>query len=386
MGDTSATVQPLQATPPVSYAATLKKTIQTFALPNPFPASEAPLPDRIEYSYSANAVIADFSGFETSKLETLNFLYSSLKNVEGLKFMKQGKCVEVAFMTEEEADTLLESGLVFQDRQLPITRAFHPDKSILSVTVHGLPFKSKEETYYELIHAFAEYADVSHIKYHFYDNTTIRMDSCNVILDFSLSNTSANMLPRQIPVFGKLCDLFWYNAPKFCRYCKTEGHIVRECPKLSTSRPVFPPVDRDMPSREDRVYPTPLAAAFPRLQVPIQPQTTHPLEDLVEEGCLGGDTFSNNAEMVDDDVQVIDAVSTTSFSVPISEFVAESSPAPLADPRRSKRKTAPTQVLDYPVSTTSNAQQKKLQLAVSGEFHQAASLHGFGSGGTFLKK
>src|ERR1700732_4678066 len=50
-----------------------------------------------------------------------------------------------------------------------------------------------------------------------------------VLLDiFNLSDKSHD-LPRRLEVFGKFCDLFWYQALPFCRYCKSEGHFIKDC-------------------------------------------------------------------------------------------------------------------------------------------------------------
>ena len=43
----------------------------------------------------------------------------------------------------------------------------------------------KDETYYKLTNIFSKFAKVTHIKYYFYSNTIIKIDSYNIILDFS---------------------------------------------------------------------------------------------------------------------------------------------------------------------------------------------------------
>ena len=72
----------------------------------------------------------------------------------------------------------------------------------------GLPFRVKDKTYYELTNVFSKFAKLTYIKYHFYSNTIIRIDSCNINLDFSDSNNDITVLPYQIMIFGKYCDLF----------------------------------------------------------------------------------------------------------------------------------------------------------------------------------
>jgi hypothetical protein len=235
MGDSSATVNTTPGTSPsTTFAATLKRSVQTYVNlhTNLITNINIPQSSKISYSFSSNAIVVDFSGFDATKLETLNFLHSTLENVEGIKFLRQGKVVEIAFAMEEHVDAILEAGLVFQNRQLPITKAFHPDKTILSITVCGLPFRNKEDTYHELVQVFAPYGSVAQVKFHYYTNTTVRMDSCHVVLELRTADVTVADVPRTLPVFSKYCDLFWFNAPKFCRYCKTVGHTAQQCEKI----------------------------------------------------------------------------------------------------------------------------------------------------------
>ena len=170
-------------------------TIRTYQPTHNTPISTTQIPDRIQYSYSANVIMADFSGFETTMQETLNYLNSMLFGIEGLKFSRQGKSVEISFKEEKDADYILEEGLIFKDRQLLISKAFHPDKKIYSISVFGLPFRLKEDTNAELTKVFSRYARLLYVKYNYYTGTSMRMDSCNVILDFSNTNNIVSILP-----------------------------------------------------------------------------------------------------------------------------------------------------------------------------------------------
>src|SRR5579871_4664158 len=103
---------------------------------------------------------------------------------------------------------------------------------IYSITMFSLPFRVKDETYYELTNVFSKFAKITYIKYYFYSNTTIKIDSYNIILDFSDSNNDITVLLYQIIVFGKYYNLFWYNSLLFYRYCKEKRHIIKDYRRL----------------------------------------------------------------------------------------------------------------------------------------------------------
>src|SRR5579871_446358 len=77
---------------------------------------------------------------------------------------------------------------------------------------------------------------MTHVKYYFYSNTTIRIDSYNIILDFSDFNNDITVLPYQIIVFDKYCDLFWYNSLLFCRYYKKKGYTIKGYGRLKEKK------------------------------------------------------------------------------------------------------------------------------------------------------
>src|SRR5579871_2824342 len=107
---------------------------------------------------------------------------------------------------------------------------------IYSISVFGLSFRVKDETYYKLTNVFSKFAKVTHIKYYFYSNTTIKMDSYNIILDISDFNNDITVILYQIIVFGKYYDLFWYNSLLFCRYYKEKGHTVKNYRRLKEKK------------------------------------------------------------------------------------------------------------------------------------------------------
>ena len=94
----------------------------------------------------------------------------------------------------------------------------------------------KDVTYYKLINIFSKFAKVTYIKYYFYSNTTIRIDSYNIILDFSDSNNDITVLPCQIMIFSKYSDLFWYNFLLFYRYYKEKKYTVKDYRRLKEKK------------------------------------------------------------------------------------------------------------------------------------------------------
>ena len=63
-----------------------------------------------------------------------------------------------------------------------------------SIFVFGLFFSVKDKTYYKLTNIFSKFAKIIYIKYYFYFNTTIKIDSYNIILDFSDFNNNIIVL------------------------------------------------------------------------------------------------------------------------------------------------------------------------------------------------
>src|SRR5579871_4629221 len=107
---------------------------------------------------------------------------------------------------------------------------------IYSISVFGLSFRVKDETYYKLTNVFSKFAKVTHIKYYFYSNTTIKIDSCNIILDFSDSNNDIAVLLYQIIIFDKYYNLFWYNSLPFYRYYKEKRYTIKDYRRLKKKK------------------------------------------------------------------------------------------------------------------------------------------------------
>jgi hypothetical protein len=227
----------------MSFANVLKRSYQTYQGPGGEAGKSgggglsggAMLP-RAFQSFSANCVLADFTGLNLSKGEALTLISKAYEQIEGVKFTKQGQFVEVAFQSGGAVMAALGKELQVGGIVVPVTRCFSPKQSILPVAIHGIPIYPKEDTYKELTEVFGKFGNVQELKFHCYDKTNIRMDSCSVLLDRSDMEKGNVAMPRRVEVFGKYCDLFWREAKPFCRYCKDEGHFVQKCPKLEKKK------------------------------------------------------------------------------------------------------------------------------------------------------
>jgi hypothetical protein len=187
-------------------------------------------------TFSTNAIVADFTGFNAVKSDVIDIISTNFENVEVVHFLKQGKAAEITFSTSEAALQAIEKGLYFQNCSIPLTRSFSASQDIVGITVKNLPGRPKEETYEELQKVFGKYGLVQEIKLHFYGDTKIRMPSCAVILDITNMEEGVNALPRQVYLFKKKVDLFWKHAPPFCSYCKCEDHYIQTCPTLAEKK------------------------------------------------------------------------------------------------------------------------------------------------------
>jgi hypothetical protein len=265
-----------------SYASTLKRVVQTFkpAGPTSTPTNS---PYKILRSYSANAMVADFSGFQLSMAEAFSIIQSQFPQVAGIKFLKQGRAAEIQFLSTPNIQQALHQGLTYSNRTVPLTRCFSPESVILPITVRGLPCFLKDDTYVELQEVFSSFGVLKEVKFHYYGTSNIRMDSCTVMLDISAREDGCCGIPRQIRIHGAPCDLFWRDAPAFCRYCKQQGHIVKKCPKLERRKektnliPPLPATVSDEPPSSQESVDVPLVrnhnrrASLPNLGNPTSP-------------------------------------------------------------------------------------------------------------------
>ena len=167
-----------------------------------------------------------------SKEKAFGAISSTYEGIEGIKFGKQGAVVEISFESRDAVVVALGKDLQVGEVVVPVTRCFSPRENVVPIAVLGVPFFSKEETYKEIVEVFGAYGKISELKFHCFNNSNIRMDSCSVVLDRTVDGEKGKDIPRTIDLFGKSCDLFWKEAKPFCRYCKDEGHFVQKCPKL----------------------------------------------------------------------------------------------------------------------------------------------------------
>jgi hypothetical protein len=187
-------------------------------------------------SFSANCVMADFTNLNMGKGEALSLISQTYQGVEGVKFVQQGKLVEVSFVSQEAVKVGLEKTLQVGEITVPVTRCFSPKQNVVPIAIHGIPIHPKDDTYKEVAQAFDSFGKIQELKFRFYQLTNIRMDSCSVVLDRTDKEKACTELPQQINLFGKSCDLFWREAKPLCRYCKEEGHLVQKCLKLEKKK------------------------------------------------------------------------------------------------------------------------------------------------------
>jgi len=314
--------------PSSSYASSLKRVVQTFQ-----PAGLPPAPTNPTYqilrSYSANAMVADFSGFQLTKTEAFSIIQSNIPQVAGIKFLKQGRAAEIQFLSTSDIQQAISKGLTHSNRIVPLTRCFSHESIILPITVHGLPCFPKEETYLEIQHAFENLGSLHEVKYHYHGSSNIRMDSCTVILDISMQENGTMGFPRQIRIHGAPCDLYWRDAPAFCRYCKEHSHTVKNCPILQcrkqkeNSLPTPPiPVENSLP-----IPPIPMENSIPT--PPILVETSLPISPIPVENSLPIPPIPVENSL---------PIPPTSMGPPPSSS-QEKVDTPLLDRRRSRSKT-----------------------------------------------
>src|ERR1035438_10350038 len=154
----------------LSFANVLKRSYQTYKMAGGDigksgggGSSGGAMVPKTFQSFSANCMMADFSGLNLSKGEALRIISEAYEGVEGVKFTKQGMFVEVAFVSGGAVMTAMGKELQARGVVVPVTRCFSPKQSILPVAVHGIPIYPKEDTYKELTKVFGKFGNVQEI-------------------------------------------------------------------------------------------------------------------------------------------------------------------------------------------------------------------------------
>jgi len=218
-------------------AATMKKTYVSIKNPSLTPALDKILEDSVKRSFSTYAVIADFTGFSMDKGEIVYLIHSDEDwNVETIKFLKQGTVAEIGFLSANDLNRALQTGLAVGERGVPLTRCFSQDTSIVFLQIRDLPCNTKEATAKEITRRLQGFGVVKEVKFHYYGDTNICMDSCTAILDISEDPGKIQELRRQMLFFDAPCEVWWRDAPAFCRYCKKQGHAASGCPTLARNK------------------------------------------------------------------------------------------------------------------------------------------------------
>ena len=273
---TSTPSPPLSLAPPnpwttSSYSGALKRVSKPHFIPTPTPSQNSS-PFSILRSFSANALVADFSGFSLTKEEALQLIHSQVPLTAGLKFLKQGHATEIQFDSAQHLQATLDSGLSYQNRLIPLTRCFRPEACLLPITIRGIPCYPKDQTVQEIQSSLELLGSIQEVRFHYYGSTSIRMDSLSILLKCSVP---ASAIPRQIRIFGAACDMFWKDAPAFCRYCKHSGHTVRICPKLGKRKQPHPPIQEGSSQQQ---LPSISAGSSPQQHLPIHEVSSDELD------------------------------------------------------------------------------------------------------------
>ena len=102
-------------------------------------SSEHPIFEPFARSYSQNALIADFSGSGISLGEAIETITKTTWQTSQIAAKKSGQALEVGFLSHAALQRALAEGLKMQGRSIPLTRCFPQNRSILPVTISGIP-------------------------------------------------------------------------------------------------------------------------------------------------------------------------------------------------------------------------------------------------------
>src|ERR1043165_668623 len=86
-----------------------------------------------------------------------------------------------------------------------------------------------------ILEAFKDIGQVVFIKPLFFEGTTVCSDQWLVTFEITEDPDLATRLLRSTHIDEHKVTIDWKEAPKFCFYCKKEGHIKKDCEELKTS-------------------------------------------------------------------------------------------------------------------------------------------------------
>src|SRR3954469_11541180 len=161
---------------------------------------------------------------------------------------------------EVPLNAALNHGLSLDGHLIPLARCYTLKANITQVTIRGLPCFSKEETKEAIQEAFAPHGLAQEVQYHYYQGTTIRIDSAVVLIEAN----GGTPLPRRLSVLGAECDLFWRGAGPYCYYCKGARHWVTACERLAKRKQR----SKKTPSSQPDPTPSPLSPTLPSRPLP----------------------------------------------------------------------------------------------------------------------
>jgi len=201
----------LLAPPKPSYTNMVAKPFRSFNPPGSQYANlhkDFDSANQIFRSYSANAIVADFSGHLISMPEITNIISATKWPVETMRFLKAGRAAELCFLSSSDLQRAINEGITYKSCDIPLSRCFGQDSTFLSITIKDLPCRSTADTQVEISRVLQQYSKPSCFKFPVYPNSNIRTDTCSVLLDISLKPSVKLLMPRQIRLFGAPCEIW----------------------------------------------------------------------------------------------------------------------------------------------------------------------------------
>ena len=163
--------------------------------------------NQIFRSYSANAVVADFSGHLISMPEITNIITATKWPVETMRFLKAGRAVELCFLSSSDLQHAIDEGIIYKSCDIPLSRCFGRDSTFLRITVKDLPCRSTADTLGEISRVLQRYGKLSRLNFPLYPNSNICTDTCEALLDISLKPSIKTTMPHQIHLFSAPCEM-----------------------------------------------------------------------------------------------------------------------------------------------------------------------------------
>lgn len=220
--------------------------------------AEGPPPDlksKKRPSYAAAASAAGQSGPPVTRSSLQNALTFDLRSISGklpelakvisdhygdeisgIQYLPQIPAVQFGFREGVEIARIIEDGFGINSQLIPKYRCYQSYSNIVRIGLSQLPCLEEAKEKAEIAKALAECGKVVDLRFFRDPHTGRRTTRGCLHLDHTPKDgLTLAQIPSTIRVGEANVILSWRDAPAFCTYCRTPGHVKSACEKKRAS-------------------------------------------------------------------------------------------------------------------------------------------------------